>query len=89
LVRQEARKDRRASLHKIGKRVEPQASASSVRRSLHEFGGSLTTCTGHNFLEAEAEESKGEWAKDHQDWKMVDFERVIYSDECYVTLSDT
>ena len=28
------------------------------------------------------------WAKDHKDWGMEDWSRVVYSDEAYVVLGD-
>jgi len=28
------------------------------------------------------------WAKDHKEWRKVDWEHVIWSDECYVYIVD-
>jgi hypothetical protein len=41
------------------------------------------------FFKPEQKCGRKEWAKDHLDWDMKDFSRVIYSDEAYIVLGDS
>jgi hypothetical protein len=40
------------------------------------------------FLTWEQKQKQLKWAKQHVDWDMEDFSRVIYSDEAYIVLGD-
>jgi len=69
--------------------VTPSISAHTVRRILAEEGLHRRKARAVIFLKPEQKRSRKEWAKDHLDWDMEDFSRVIYSDEAYIVLGDS
>lgn len=88
-LRKEAKQARRAPLHEIGRHVSPRVSASTVRRVLAETGMHRRRARAVIFLKPQQREGRRKWAEQHRDWNMDDFERIIYSDESYITLGDS
>jgi hypothetical protein len=41
------------------------------------------------FLKLEQKHNRREWTKDHLDWDMEDFLKVIHSNKAYIVLSDS
>ena len=40
------------------------------------------------YLTKSHKDTQKRWAKDHKEWRVVDWEQVIWSDECYVHIGD-
>jgi transposase len=87
-ITKEAKKDRRKPLADIGRSVTPIVSASTVRRVLADRGMHHRKARAVIFLTREQKQKRLKWAKQHVDWDMEDFSRVIYSDEAYIVLGD-
>jgi hypothetical protein len=72
----------------IGKLVTPNISASSVQTILHEAGLHQRKARKVVYLTKRQKDARKRWAKDYGEWRMVDWERVIWSDESYVYIGD-
>jgi hypothetical protein len=68
--------------------VTPIVSASTVWRVLADWGMHRRKARAVIFLTWEQKQKWLKWAKQHVDWDMEDFSRVIYSDEAYIVLGD-
>ena len=63
-------------------------SASTVHRSLAAENMHQWKARSVVFLTQAQEGARIQWAKDHKDWSMKDWSRVVYSDEGYVVLGN-
>lgn len=83
-----ALKNRRASLKEIGNSVEPKLSASTVRRILAKHGYHRRSARKTPHITRLQKQKRKRWAEEYWLWKMEDWRRVIWTDECYVVLGD-
>lgn len=82
------KQNRRASLREIGNAVDPQISASTVRRILAGKGYHRRRARKVPYLSKLQKDKRLAWAMDHEAWKLEEWRHVIWSDECYVMLGD-
>jgi hypothetical protein len=68
--------------------MEPRISASAIWKILNEVGMHRRKAHKVVYLKQTQKRSRVRWAKDHKDWGSDDWERVIWSDECYVYIGD-
>ncbi|KAF5365709.1 hypothetical protein D9758_003123 [Tetrapyrgos nigripes] len=81
-----AKKDRKMPFREIGNLMEPVLSASTVGNHLAEENYHRRVVRTVPYLKRDQRQKRLAWARDncHQDW-----EKVIWSDECYVYIGDT
>jgi hypothetical protein len=87
-VVREAKRNRRLPLFEIGKRVTPNISTTSVRNILANEGLHRRKARKVVFLTKSQKQKRKAWAIRYRKWKDEDWERVIWSDECYVYIGD-
>ena len=68
--------------------MTPIVSASTVWRVLADRGMHRRKARAVIFLTREQKQKRLKRAKQHINWDMEDFSRVIYSDEAYIVLGD-
>ncbi|KAF5367408.1 hypothetical protein D9758_003630 [Tetrapyrgos nigripes] len=81
-----ALKDRKVPFREIGNLMEPGLSASTVGKHLTDENYHRSVARTVPFLKPDQRRKRLAWARNHhnQDW-----EKVIWSDECYVYIGDT
>ena len=84
----EARANRRLSLGLVGKLVTPHISASAVQRILDDVGLHRRRGRKVVYLTKDHKQRRKQWAREHKSWGEEDWDRVIWSDECYVYMGD-
>ena len=78
-----ATKERRKPFAEIGNQVEPKVSDATVRRVLAEEGYHRRVARKVPYLTKQHKSDRRRWARQY---KAADWEKVIWSDECYVHL---
>jgi hypothetical protein len=73
---------------RISKLVTSNISASSMQTILHEAGLHQRKACRVVYLRKPHKDAQKSWAKDHEEWRKVDWEQVISLDECYVYMGD-
>ena len=87
-VIRKARANQRLALGLVGKLVTPQILATAVQRILDNVG--MHRGQGHKvvYLTKDYKQHRKEWAWEHKSWAEEDWNRVIWSDKCYVYIGD-
>lgn len=88
IIIREAKANRQKPLDQVGRMVTPYISASSVRSILDAVGLHRRRGRKVVYLTKDHKKRRKQWAREHRKWSEADWERVIWSDECYVYIGD-
>lgn len=83
-----AKANQKKHLDQVGRMVDPPISASSVQNILNAVGLHQRWGQKVVYLTKEHKIRWKEWVKEHKKWSDEDWERVIWSNKCYVYISD-
>lgn len=87
-VIREARENRQLSSGLVGKLVTPYILASAVRRIFDDVGLHRRRGCKVLYLTKDHKQHRKQWAQEHKSWGEEDWDRVIWSDECYVHMGN-
>jgi len=80
-------KNRRMCLKDIV-RTMPNMSVSSVRRIIHEKGYSKCVAKEKPYLEERTKKARIEFARQHKDWSVADWNKVVWTDEAHFVVGE-
>ena len=83
-----ARKNRRMGLRELRNQTTAEISTTTIRRVLADEGYHRRVARKVPYLTKMQKQARLAWARQNKDMEPKDWQRVIFSDECYVCLGD-